>query len=95
MSTLKRLPDHEQKCLCFGHKTFCCKEDMDDEPNWHEVTFKFHIASYKLKHEFPEDLEASILEKCSIYELWEIGEDPHEGHVIGVTKWKYLPKSSK
>lgn len=74
-SVLERLPNNEQRCLCFGYKTFCCKEDMDDDPEWHEVTFIFHIWTYKLKKEFPEDIEESVLEKSEIKEDWKIGNE--------------------
>ena len=84
-STLKVLPDHGEKCLCFGHKTYCCKEDMEKDAAWHEVIFKFKISLYKLKDKFPDDVEESILEAYKIYEKWQIDD---ESFVIGVTKWK-------
>jgi len=89
-SVLQSLPDHGVKCLCFGHKTYCCKDDMDKEPDWHEVTFSFGVSRYKLKENIPEDPEESILEFCHIVELWNIGPEFHDGKVIGVTKWKLL-----
>lgn len=89
-SVLQRLPDDREKCLCFGHKTFCCKEDMEKEPEWHRVVFRFLVSSYCLKKEFPKDIEESILERCEVVEEWEcVGDEPKE-HVIGVTKWKKL-----
>lgn len=89
------LPDNGEKCFCFGHKTFCCVDDMDQEPDWHEVVFSFCINSYTLKKQIPEDPEDSILESYTISEDWEIlgQEDVSYGgreHVIGVTKWKKI-----
>ena len=86
-STLQSLPNNGEKCLCFGHKTICCKLDMDLEPDWHEVTFKFVLSSYKLKDKFPEDIEDSILEFCHFVEMWRVD---NEYQVIGVTKWKQI-----
>lgn len=85
------LPNDGEKVLCFGHKTFCCTEDMDQEPAWHEVTFKLIVSWYKLKKEIPNDPEESIILEHSIFEQWKI---EHEGtHIIGVTKWKRLPEA--
>ena len=86
----KCLPDDGEKVLCFGHETYCCSEDMEDQPEWHEVTFRFMISMYKLKSQIPADPEETILEKYEIREVWEMGCDPGDGHVIGVTKWKDL-----
>lgn len=90
-SVLQRLPDNGKKCMAYGHKTFCCKEDMDEKPDWHNVTFKFIFSKMKLKKEFPEDIEDSILEFCHYVENWGVndGEEP-ENHLIGVTKWKEI-----
>lgn len=89
-SVLEMLPDDGEVCVCFGHKTFCCKDDMDEMPAWHDVTFRFELSSYKLKEKIPQDPEDSILEFCNFVESWEIGPEFHDGHVIGVTKWKKL-----
>jgi hypothetical protein len=77
--------------MAWGHKTSCCKEDMDEEPQWHDVTFRFVFSSCKLKKEIPEDIEESILEFCHYVEQWKINDDeePKE-HLIGVTKWKRI-----
>lgn len=89
------LPDNGQRVMCFGHKTYCCVEDMDENSDWHEVTFRFNISSYKLKRDIPNDPEESILEKYSLRETWdaECGEGPE--HVIGVTKWKRLKENEQ
>ena len=84
----KVLPGDGKKVLCFGHKTYCCSEDMDDQPNWHEVIFKFQISSYGLKKEIPKDPEETILRCYEINEVWKIETDDQPQHVIGVTKWK-------
>ena len=34
-SILQGLPQDGEKCMAWGHKTSCCKEDMDEEPQWH------------------------------------------------------------
>lgn len=93
-SVLHRLPDHGQRVLCYGHKTYCCKSDMEDEPAWHEATFIFCVQ-YVLKKEMPEDVEASIMEDSSAVEIWEITPNQFDGHVIGVTKWKKIAKESE
>lgn len=90
--SIQILPDNGSKVLCFGHKTYCCKEDMDENPDWHKATFNFKITSYKLKPEFPEDIEESVLEYAEVSESWDIEEVDYGAneHVIGVTKWQYL-----
>lgn len=80
--------------MCFGHHTLCCSIDMDKEPAWHEVTFKFQPSSYKIKQTFPKDLEDSILEYCNATEHWNCGEEFEDGFVIGVTKWKKLEQTT-
>lgn len=85
-SVLKWLPSDGERVMCFGHKTFCCQEDMEEEKAWHEVIFELVIHSYKLKEEIPQDPEESVLDSYEVGEFW--GMD-HE-HVIGVTKWKYI-----
>lgn len=86
-SILERLPDNGQRCLCYGHSTYCCSEDMEELPAWHDVTFRINFSSYSLKQELPEDPEESIFHTYKVRESW----DGEEGmHVIGVTKWKYL-----
>ena len=94
ISVTDKLPNNGQKCLCFGHKTYCCKEDMEDKPTWHEVIFKFHISSYMLKSNIPKDPEETILSGINIYEIWECADNEIDepGHIIGVTEWKPLPK---
>jgi len=89
-SVTQRLPDDGQRVLCFGYHTHFCKEDMDEEPDWHEVNFTFEIGSYKLKKEIPEDPEESILEYYQMYEHWKCGDDFSDGFVIGVRKWKSI-----
>lgn len=90
-SVLTVLPNNGDRCLCYGYKTFCCEQDMDDEREWHEVTFSFEFSSYKLKKELPEHPEDSVLEYYHAIESWDISEDFCDGRVIGVTKWKHLP----
>lgn len=92
-SVTERLPNNGQRVLCFGNKTFCCEEDMEKEKDWHEVTFKFNISSYRLKKEIPESPEETILDCYEVYEGWIVQEEEYgaEEHVIGVTKWKKLP----
>ena len=92
ISILKILPDDGMRCMCFGHLTYCCKLDMEEEPDWHEVIFRFHISSYRIKKEFPENPEDSVLERYIVREFWDAdltGND-QPCHVIGVTKWKRL-----
>lgn len=90
-SVLQTLPDDGMRCLCFGHKTYCCKKDMEKEPGWHEVVFKFDVYKYRLKDSLPEDPEHSVLKEYSVCERWNIPsyEDCPE-HVLGVTKWKRI-----
>ena|ERR1700733_14148926 len=85
------LPNKGERVLCWGHRTFCCEEDMEKEPAWHEVIFTLKISSYTIKPR--ETMEDSIITDAEIYDSWEIAEegDPKE-HVIGVTKWKHLPE---
>lgn len=84
------LPNHGQVVMCYGNKTFCCKEDMD-EPDWHHVRFEFIISAFKLKKNLPSDPEESILEYCKCIENWAIHpENDLNEHVIGVTKWKKI-----
>ena len=84
-SVLERLPSNGEKVLCFGHKTYCCIEDMEEKPDWHEVTFELCVSMYKLKKDLPADLEDSVIEKADLKDLWHCDE---QEHVIGVTKWK-------
>lgn len=87
-SVLERLPDDGQRVMCFGHKTYCCAQDMDNQPDWHEVTFSFDVSSYKLMKYFPLNIENSVLQEYEVKEHWEIGSEFEDGYVIGVTKWK-------
>lgn len=89
-SVTQRLPDDGQRVICFGHHTYCCSEDMDEEPAWHEVTFSFCVTAYKLKKEIPQDPEETILEYIKVVENWDCGPEFSDGHVIGVTKWKRI-----
>jgi hypothetical protein len=82
------LPDSDSKVLCYGHKTYCCECDMEKEKKWHFATFEMHISSYKLKAGVPP-IDESQIEYAEVRELWHTGNDEH---VIGVTKWRYLPK---
>lgn len=84
------LPDDGEKVLCYGHHTLCCKEDMEETPEWHEVTFSFHISQYILKKKIPDDPEESILESYKVTEQWDCGPKWSDGLVIGVTQWRYL-----
>lgn len=93
-SVLKVLPSHGDRCLCYGYKTYCCSLDMEDERDWHEVTFSFEMCTYKLKKELPEYPEETVLEYYNAVESWTIGERG-DGHVIGVTKWKHLPSDQE
>ncbi len=86
----QRLPDNGQRVMCFGHKTYCCKEDMQEIPDWYEVVFCFTIGSYKIKNIVPVDPEESILQNYTCIESWELGPEFMDGHVIGVTKWKKI-----
>lgn len=90
-----RLPDDGQRVLCFGHKTFCCKEDMDEDPDWHEVVFRFRVSNYRIRNPLPSDPEDSILSTYEVVEEWDADSDEGAAHVIGVTKWKALPKSGE
>lgn len=83
------LPDDRKRCLAFGYATYCCELDMDEQPDWHDVTFSIEWSSYKLKKEFPKDPEESILEFCESSEHWRLNEDEPQRHLVGVTKWKY------
>ena len=82
----QKLPRNGGIVECFGHKTFCCVIDMDDEPGWHKVKFTMEVSSYELKQEIPEDLEETILDSYKVWECWEVFEDI--GHIVGVTKWR-------
>lgn len=87
------LPNDGQKVLCYGHKTYCCVQDMEDECAWHEVVFKFTISTYRLKKEVPVDPEETILEEITFVECWDLfPTNQGYGHVIGVSKWKQLDK---
>jgi|SRR5580693_1879840 hypothetical protein len=92
-SVLEWLPDDRQRVMCFGYKTFCCKEDMEDEPAWYEVIFRFIVSSYRLKKEMPEDVEESVMEEIKVVECWDLDERAFDGHVIGVTKWKRIKEA--
>ena len=91
-SVLKWLPKNGERVLCYGYHTYCCKEDMEKKPQWHEVTFKLDFSYYKLKKEIPSDPDESIIEDSKIVESWDCGDDFSDGEVIGVTKWKFLPE---
>lgn len=91
-SVLQALPDNGQKVICFGYKTVCCKEDMDEDADWHEATFQMVVSCYRLKETLPVDVEDSVLESYKVCEIWDVDEDPCDGHVIGVTKWKRITK---
>jgi hypothetical protein len=85
------LPENGERCLCYGYHTVCCSQDMDDEPSWSEVTFRFSV-SYLCKETVPNDPEESILAAYSVQEIWDCGDEFLDGRIIGVTKWKNLPK---
>jgi len=90
-SVLQWLPSHGQRCLAYGYKTFCCKEDMKDNPEWHDVTFEFVLSKYKLKKELPQDIEDSVMEYCHFTENWIVNDNEEpSNHLIGVTKWKEI-----
>lgn len=82
-SVIEKLPRNGQKCICYGHKTYCCKCDMETA-DWHEVTFEMNITSYRFKKQIPEDKEESVLESYTVSELWLCDD---ECHVIAVTHW--------
>lgn len=86
-----RLPQNGQMVLCFGHKTMCCDEDMDLEPDWHLAKFEFSI-SYRVKNPLPENLCESLIEYAEVHDYWKIDE---YFHVIGVTKWKIAVMDEK
>ncbi len=88
-SVLDRLPDDEQIVRAYGHKTFCCAIDMDDEPKWHMAHFKLCVNAYRLKNRLPDDPEASILEDCEVMELWLVEDD---AQLLKVTHWESLPE---
>ncbi len=95
-SVTERLPDNGSRVLCFGHLTYCCTIDMDEEPDWHEVTFRLDVTYYELKKSVPQNPEESILESFEVLETWFIGEESLDGHILGVTKWKKIePKETK
>ncbi len=89
-SVTQWLPKNEEMVLCFGHLTYCCIEDMEKDPAWHEVIFRLKVTSYKLKTEIPLDPEASILERYTVAESWDIDDEGEQ--VIGVTKWKKVAR---
>jgi len=91
-SILSCLPNPNQKVVCFGHSTFCCKEDMEPIPGWHKVTFELKVSEYSLKNEFPIDLEESILKNYVVKEVWNMSD---QRKVIGVTKWMLIPNPKK
>lgn len=87
-SVLKWLPYNDQIVMCYGHKTYCCSEDMDEQAEWHKVKFHFSLQDYKIKDSIPEDPEESLLEYSTTVENWDLVDA--DEHVIGVTKWKQL-----
>lgn len=89
-SITKILPQNGQKVLCFGHKTCCCVEDMEEIADWHEVVFKMSVGEYGLKKIIPEDPEETILESYEVCEIWKVETDEQPEHIIGVTKWKEI-----
>jgi hypothetical protein len=94
-SVLERLPNDGENCLAYGYKTFCCQEDMEKNPEWHNVTFQFVFSEYKLKKHIPKNLDESILEFCNYRENWKPNDDDEDfpSHLIGVTKWKKIIKN--
>ena len=86
-SVLQRLPPNGERVMCYGHETYCCNLDMEEEKDWHEAVFELHISACKFKEAMPEDPEESVIDTCEAYELWQMDHEPM--HVIGVTKWKY------
>ena len=89
---VKRLPNDKQKVLCFGHRTYCCKEDMEKAAAWHVAIFSVIISSFKIRQRPETDIEASLICDAKLLDKWEIeGEDEElRERVIGVTKWKSL-----
>ena len=87
-SVLKWLPYKDQIVMCYGHKTYCCSEDMDEQADWHKVKFQLYVSAYKLKDSIPEDPEESILAYYKVVENWECADADDRSHVIGVEKWK-------
>jgi hypothetical protein len=62
-SITEMLPDNGERVLCFGHLTFCCKEDMEEIPEWHEVTFscKFDTSTIKWEVGDYDDMRPRII----------------------------------
>ena len=89
-SVAQWLPDDGKRVLAFGHHTLCCKDDMEEKSEWHEVTFSFSVVEYRLKKEIPEDAEESILESYKVNECWDCGTEFLDGFLIGVSKWKEI-----
>lgn len=88
-STLLRFPPDGKKVMAYGHKTYCCVEDMDEEREWHYVTFELSISEWKHKKSFPDDLEESLIQYPVVRELWKVNDDDDQpAHLIGVTKWR-------
>lgn len=92
ISVTQGLPVNGAIVLCYGYKTVCCEEDMDEEPDWHVVQFKIELVEYKLKKDVPKVKEESVFEYCKVHELWRIvrSEGIENEKVIGVTKWKQI-----
>jgi len=85
-----KLPTSGHIVKCYGYKTYCCKEYMDEKPDWHTVHFTLRVNSYRLKKTPPTDPEDTILEEYTVKESWDCLEDGQPAHVIGVTKWRML-----
>jgi hypothetical protein len=95
VSVLKSLPNPGERVLAYGHHTYCCELDMDDEPDWHEVFFRFNIVFYRIKKAIPEDKGESILQEYELKEAWHTGTYHYDGHLRGVTKWKRIASETK
>jgi hypothetical protein len=85
------LPQDGAKVQCYGHATYCCEEDMEADPAWHDVIFNIVISSYTLKKELPKTSEDSIIENAKLQVVWNLIDEKDEfyTHVIKVTKWRY------
>lgn len=82
-------PNENERVLCFGNKTYCCEEDMEDEPKWHLVKFKVSISSFKI------DVKGNKgdIEYEGIFKL-EIDDDSMVPYIVNdEIPWMRLPEN--
>ena len=81
-------PNENERVLCFGNKTYCCEEDMEDESKWHLVKFKIFISSFKVDQEGNKyDVKYKY-----IFEFEE--DDPISPYIINnEIPWMRLPEN--